>query len=587
MNKRNLIKTLLCLFFLALIAIAAYSFYWSAQKPFTLDEVIMIRTSTKITTMGPGAYLLGIVDGAELLPHPPLYDYINAFIIRYLGSSEYILRSHGILFYICTLIVLLMLIKHVFSYDKEKVKIGLFIAASIYIINPLIIQYSILIDGDSAITMFLITLFVYLFIRYEQLEGSKFVCSRYILALVLCTCLMIKELTPFLIAGSIVIFRLIQKNSRKLIADLLITIMGGFLLFWLIWSVYCHFTGTNILAFLEHTIFAKSGAMTPAFIARQLNPMVFLRSIRFIFYWPTAALSFLILASFFGFFLRFVKSRTLTKEGIVFILSAVIFVAYHFGKASVEMVKYQYTIYPLFIFAVAWFFVNIVNFNYKLEDRNVFKMLLFGFICVFLLSVYYYKLGDYILLMFSLPKVFYVQYFAPILVSAIAWFVLFKRRAGYSCLPLSLLFCIYPISIGLNLNQTAPYTTSSSWMNYGERGFKQTVDFLKENIRPGTTLIARGDICYYLKYFHGKDLHVLSIGHVYADTYKERDYAKLVEIFSDDNVGYLVFDNIWFRARYSDNFLAAINHFFVIEKEIGNFVILSRKGVEKGSSLNI
>jgi len=195
-HKAILLSTLFLI-----LTVTFISFFHSVPKPFTLDETMMIRAFGKLNTMGPKAFHPGYEGGGgEELSHPLLYDYMNAIIVKFFGPSEIVLRGTGAIFFFLTLFILLYFVYLIFKKNRDELKIALFITSTLYLINPLIIQQSIIIIGDNNIFTFFFVLFSCLFYKYESLSGKGFILSRFKLAACLTVLFLIKEVTPIFLS---------------------------------------------------------------------------------------------------------------------------------------------------------------------------------------------------------------------------------------------------------------------------------------------------------------------------------------------------------------------------------------------------
>jgi len=583
LNSRGIILLIAAVFILAVVSV---SFYFSIPKPFTLDEAPMVRMAEKITLMGPKTFLPE-PGGGEPLAHPPLYDYMNALVIKLFGAGETALRGVGLFFYILSLVVLIIFTRSVFRKSPHEKNIASLIVASLYLVNPLIIQSSILIDGDSGISAFLILLFCLLFYIFDGYEGRNFFYSRFILALVLAVSLMIKELTPVFLSAGIILYRVFCRDFKKLLLDVFFTVGTAVCLFWAGWHLYCFFSGTDPLAFLKYTLLKKGGKVTPTFLFKQVT-LLFMTG-KWPFYWPSAPFSLLVFAAFFYRLKVFFKEKALKSEDFAFISATVIFIPYQFVKPSLEMMKYQYPAYPLFVFAVTWLVMRVVFTGERQKkmpgqsettNRDYTKIVYTFFIFLMIFSAYYYKMGDHILVLWNrLPMQFYLSYYLPLFCGIVIFRLLFKEWRWQKSLICALAVFIYPINIGLNLNQTAAYTTSATWMNYGERGFMETVEYLGKHANPKILLLARKDICYYLNYKYKLDFPV----YYPTPLFKEKDGSKLIWLFENVPVEYFVFDRISSVRRANKDIFSIIDRYFFAEKSFGDFIILKNKRFAGGT----
>ncbi|MBN1353986.1 MAG: glycosyltransferase family 39 protein, partial [Candidatus Omnitrophica bacterium] len=491
----NPTKTLLSLIAIIFISVTVISFRYSIIKPFTLDEIEEARMAQKIPVMGTKTFHPD--GGKEDLGHPLLYSYTNAVFYILFGSSEIALRSYGALFFALSLVVLLLMFREACP-GRVFLRSAMFIGGFLYALNPLLIQHSMLLNADNNISAFAIICFVYLFFKFEKYSGREFIKSRAIIALAIAFNYMCKEVTPTFLMASVIAYRAINRDKKKLVIDAL-TIVAGMAIFWGIWLLYCHFSNTDILSFIKFTAMKKGKKVTIHFLLRNFQHVFVL--LKWPFYWTGAPFFLVVFIYMLDRLKAFVRKLKLEREDFVLLAGCFMFTPFVFVKASIDMMKYQYPSIPVFIFCITFFLLKTAGFPeaHTGNLKNELKRLAFLFF-IFLIpaSVAYYFMGDYILAIWSpyskyLGGKFYVYYYTPIVLVSIVMWAAFRKRGFYVTVIWSLLLCVYPINIGLNLNQTKPYTTAEGFLNYGESGLTDTVNYLREHVDTGKLLIARKD----------------------------------------------------------------------------------------------
>ncbi len=560
----------------SILAVTIISFGSSIHKPFTLDEIEEARMAEKINIMGPKTYLPKPEGGGEPLTHPLLYSYVNGLIFKFFGAGEVALRGHGVFWYILSLVVLLRLVKVTLDDIPGYSKSAILLASSLYLLNPLLIQHSMLINNsDNNILAFAIILFVYLFFIFEKKTSISFLQSRLILALVVCFSFMCKEITPVFLMLSVIIYRLINREFKKLWMDLVFNIGLGVLLFCLAWYLYCHFTGTDILAFIKFTIVGKGKKVTLDFLLGQFK--YFFLIWKWPLYWASAPFFALVFIALFERLKIFIRTRRLAGEDFVLLSAIVIFTPYHFVKASIDMMKYQYPTYPLFIFIITWLIQKRLfhTGSDRARSPGEYKKLIYVIVVLLVIfSPWYYIVGDYIMILWNKVSFqFLARYYIPIIIGLVSIRALFRKWGSYRTTLCALLIFIYPINIGLNLNQTRDYTTAVVWLNYGEKGIIETAEHLKANADPRFILYARKDIDYYLRYRHGVNIRTRAPTYVFLT----RDEKILNALFERVPIQYFVFDRVSSVQRANKDILFILNRYFFLEKRCGDFVILKHK----------
>lgn len=569
---------------LFILGVSVISFRYAIYKPYTLDEVEEARMTRKINEIGPATFHSSAQGGGgEDLSHPLLYSYVNAVFFKFFGPREVSLRGHGLLWFLFSLIILVLLSKNAFKGGAGGGAAAIFSAVSLYLLNPLLIQHSLILNNsDNNISAFAILLFVYLFFKFEERREADFIRTRLLLALVVAFNYMCKELTPTFLMLSVVLYRLINREFRKLILELILTIGLGLVIFCVIWAGYCFFTNTDVLAFIKFTTMRKGKKVTLEFILRQFK-FFFI-----IWKWPVYWVSFpffaLVFICVFERVKAFLKEKALNRVDFVVLASVFMFAPYIFVKPSIDMMKYQYPVYPLLVFLITWLMITKVFYPLqarsfdmacpaiKLPSRELFVY--FSALVIFAGSWWYYQIGDYILILWGrLPLRFLAGYYIPVTILVVLFGLFFRKWGWYRSALCSLFLSIYPINAGLNFVQTADYTTAESWLNYGERGQMDAVEYLRARIDKRMTQYIRKDLDYYLRYRCGIEFTVSDPTMIF----RVADEGALNAIFRSADIQYFVFERTSSVQRANPDILNILGKYFLVEKQCGDFVILRHK----------
>jgi len=567
-NVKKAVGLFLALF---IVSVAILSFTYSIQKPYTLDEVEEARMAEKINKMGPATFFHTEGGGNEDLSHPLLYSYTNAVFYRLFGPGEISFRGYGVVFFMLSLAVLILFVREAFKSEKHLVRPAAALAGLIYIINPLLIQHSMLLNADNNISAFAILLYVYFFYKFEDADEKYFIKNRIILACLVAFNFMCKEVTPIFLMASVIAYRLIRRELKKFIADLFLNIALGLLIFWGVWSMYCLTTGTDILAFIKFTAMKKSKSITAGFLIRQLGH--FFTLMKWPFYWAGASLFILVTINILRRAGSYIRTKGLSvREDFPILASVFMFTPFIFIKPSIDMMKYQYPAFPVFIFCVVFFLIKDLRLD-DIADKAGMKFYIAAAILMPLLGFWYFAVGDYILSIWNkMQPLFYLKYYVP-LAAVIGLSVAALKKFGvFRAALLGTVFMIFPVNIGLNLNQTRDYTTSECWLNYGERGLSETVQYLKDRVKPGMLIYCRNDIGYYLNYRYNTNVD-------YRETawlFRGADINKVAGAFREDIV-YFVFDKISSFVKTNKLVFDILGNDFFVEKQFGDFVVLRSK----------
>ncbi len=585
----NLCRTLNKYFLLAglaaAMAMALYSFHYSLDKPFTLDETDIANRSHMITLAGPrGPEIAMGGDRGEAMPHPPLYEYLIAAVFKLFGETETSARAFGVLCFALIGCILHLTIRELLRGETEELKefAGTF-GLILFLVNPLLLQHTLLIDADTTCIAVLTALFGYVFVRYEREEGKVFYKSRALLAMIFAAAYLSKEITPTFISMGLIGYRLLNRQWKKMAIDFIGVVLLGLVLAWTVWGLYCVLTGTDILIFLKQQYVWRVKRLDNwAFYKKVFQTIVPIS--RWPLFWMTAPFFLALVFSLVWRLIRFVRARTLERADYLFLTATLIWIPYLLVKPSVDMMKYQHPIYPLFIAGVAYCFGQALKpFLRTLEEKPWILTVFWAVSCALALGLtfYYLKLGDYILYLWENLnswrwKAINVRYFIPIgvVLAVVTAVSLFKKRGFKVLFFIACFWLIVPISAALNIHQTAKYTTAESWLNYGEVGMRDALEYLSENIRPGTVNALRKDFYYYMRYRY----EIPGYKHfAVEDVFKLRGQENIAAFMKSGSAPeYILLDRTFWVHPPPGDMEKVFMRYYRKEKEIGSFIIFKK-----------
>jgi hypothetical protein len=566
-----------------LVLTAVLAILPALHKPFTLDETEIAYRAHYIVQKGPKTFL----DGSHYIAHPPLYEYTVAGLFRLFGETEFPPRAFGLLLFILsgfffkgTLTELLR------NEDPVLRRAAVYSGVLLYAVNPLLIQHALVLDADTSGTALFTMIFAYCFTRMEAREGERQWPLRVGQALAIALAFLSKEITPIFIFGGVFVYRITGRQWRKLLSDVLTVFVPGVLLAWGIWWIYCLATGTDVMAFLKYTLFKKtSRALDPGLLRR-----VFLnldRIFRWPLYWMSAPFFILLAVTILRRIVLFVMTRKTRPEDALWMIAAVVWVPYLLFKGSIDMMKYQHPIYPLFMASIIVGCVGV--FRSRAEDldaalRDAWWVMPAVAAGAAVVVWHYSGIGDYILWQWDHPEAprylhFLNLYYRPLAAAfgvGIVLCVLGRLKVVEAILAVSLLFCA-PVNAALNMNQTAEYTTAESWMNYGEKGMKEAVEYLSQIIRPGSTVSIRDDLRYYLDIRKDlQDLKYQGLRYLLVS----RDLPLLEKYLAAGVLEVVVIDRVsllGLNEKNSSQGFALFGRYYYLDREIGSFKIYRPK----------
>jgi hypothetical protein len=225
----------------ALVGLALWLIAGQIARPFVYDDVSFILGARAVADTGKPfgnqGYLLHLYWEREqwALWHPPLYIYLLGATVRLFGDSERAARGIG---------VACLVLAAVFAFDlarrlvldrggsASRALVAGVVAVALYVLNPLAIQASMVLDIDNTILMVLIAGFVWLTVR---LPGRWSLGTMLGLSLVFALTLWAKMTTPLAVAAALVFTRLFQEVGWRGALQAIVVVVTGTVLFVVTW----------------------------------------------------------------------------------------------------------------------------------------------------------------------------------------------------------------------------------------------------------------------------------------------------------------------------------------------------------------
>src|SRR4051812_29867954 len=205
----------------ALVGFALWLIDWQIDRPFVYDDVSFILGARAVADtgrpFGNQGYLLHLHWQRDqwALWHPPLYIYLLGGVVRVFGDSERAARSIGVGCLVLAAGLAFELARRTVlsrGGSGERALAAGVLAVALYIVNPLAIQASMVLDIDNTILMVLLGVMVWLALR---LPGSWRRSTIVGLALLFAVSLWAKMTTPLVLAVALVFTRLFQGIGRR------------------------------------------------------------------------------------------------------------------------------------------------------------------------------------------------------------------------------------------------------------------------------------------------------------------------------------------------------------------------------------
>ncbi|MBF0216289.1 MAG: glycosyltransferase [Candidatus Omnitrophica bacterium] len=560
---------------LAFILFSAVMFSFSIAKPFNLDETDFAIAAQSVIK-DPAIFSKDPDIG---LWHPPVYIYSLALAFKMFGENTVVARGLGVLYYFLGFIFLLLTCRELFK-GKEFYLITL-IAGAFYLINPILIQYSMLIDIDGGLLMLSTIAFAYFFIRYNN-EGMT-VRKLVFLGVLIGCMLLIKFTTPPLIAPAIFLFYLSRRDYKgALINTFLIFIIGSTLAFSL-WYIYCLIFHVDMLFPIHYTFSTKMSQGGLGLSANKVGMVLI--SLVFFIKWVSPAFVILMAGSALARVRTCVLNKISGNIDFLLMLGSLVFVFYLYYFPRMAMMKYQTPLYPVSIILISSFIYDTAIKNVLIDKRG-FKII--GALVAITTAYHTFLLPhDPLKLMLygrsALPPFLTDKPFLLAALSlgpflAVPLFLYFTSTKGkiFSSFILGLFIIAFASEVSLDIKQASNYTTANSWNNYGEKGEAETISYLNERLGPDEPFVARKDIGYYLtKYPNGSTGRNFQYNYIFRAT-TEKDKAVALRSVIENNPRYIQID----ASCNPKNALELLWPFYDLDKSFNDFMILRRKDVK-------
>jgi hypothetical protein len=549
------------------------------DKPFNLDEPEEAVMGWKMASVGPKTFIPQSEGGEGMsVTHSLLYTFSHALVQRIFGHSEFPLRVYGLAHYLISFVFLMLILNEIIKGERVFKMWGVAAGSALYLLNPLLIQHSVVVNTDNNILTTAILIFVYFFARFEK--KKNLISARLVLALLLAVCFWAKEVTPAFLVFGMLMYRVLERDKRQFLLDFFWLSVLGVLLFWFTWWLYCFFTKTDVLGFVKFTLIGKSREAFSYKFIRHI-PSTWLVRWRWPIYWVSAPF-------FISVFILIVsRARSFIRTGKVHIIDSILLMTffmwtpYYFFKPNMDMMKYQYPSYPLLIVLIAWFFVELVR---KSPTAISFimntKKAVFIFIFLVALTFYYYQVGDYMLFLWTplykhLNYHFFPYYYLPLVTTLLIICIALRGPRVYNNLILAVIFFVVPINAGLDLNQAmAKYNTGEVYLNYGESGFSDTVDYLAKLVKDGDNTVMRHDLYYYLTVRRGIKIEQNIVPETLLGG---ADQNKLDSILAQLPLKYVVFHKLLKFIPLPKESFYTLGKYYFFKKRIGDFYIYEKK----------
>ncbi len=517
------------------------------KKLFVSDEVAFVRAAIGVATEGLPIYTGANNEVQYALWHPPLYVYLLGASFKMLGVHEWSARMLSVIFTLATLFIV-----YRFSKDISNSSTVTFCSCLLFLLNPLIVQGSMLIDIDNGILMFLLMLIIYV---YYKIDRTKKI-NLFFLGILFGIALWAKFPTPPLIIIGILVFNLSNKNLKKGITESLIIGSTGVALFLGTWFVYARFFNLPFLMPFAHS----SNYLNPGGTALNFL-LTHLWGLKNIIFWANPFFILLVLLVTAKRAKRYVTTGQLDIHDLLLIIGLLIFFQYFFvgSYQTQDFPRYFIPMMPLFSIVIADF---IYGFGRELEGKLLPVGLIFIILSIYILFV----LGDPILIdriIFETGSIYAIvtktaqTFLLYLLPFAISYFF-FKITRTKNAAVIAVFISLIALNVGLDISHLlADYSTGYF---HGERGMDKAIEYSRSYVRPDDAIIARDDVAYYLS---SKEYYYLP--------WDSKEFDKLV---SNKNITYIIInkEGYFTSLKYASVF-DRIDKDFEMKAQFGDFKI--------------
>ncbi|MCC6178617.1 MAG: hypothetical protein IT305_25205 [Chloroflexi bacterium] len=464
-------------------------------RPFVYDDVNFALGARAVAETGQPygnqGYLLHLYWLREqwALWHPPLYVYTLGLAVWLFGAAEEPMRGLGIT---CLLVAAALAFdlarRTVLAHGgtPTRAHLGGAIAVALYLLNPLAIQASMVLDIDNTLLLVLVTLTVWAAVRAPGLWGSRTIG---ILTVLFALALWSKLTTPLALGAAFAFTRLFQRTGWRGMLQALVVVAMGSALFVVTWIGVSALTGMPIDYTLD-VVRNEALESSQATRDRLVSLSAFANGAAPALLWIGPFSCLLFVSAGLPALWRLLRGRGLDATDLLVVLGAAIYLAY-IMKLAGGFPKYHVAMLPLWAAASGALVVRIA-------DRPTvpqYALLMLG------------TAGLYYWWMPSVPDVWGVGWNDDViwdllvrpglagLAFTVAWAAL-GRRSLLCSLPVALAILALGWSVGLDLGQRD--RPGSTTYFYGRYGNLLAADAVQSLLMPDETYVASKDVAWYL-----------------------------------------------------------------------------------------
>ena len=514
------------------------------NKPLVTDEVESVKVALALDKIGIPVIEVGS-EKQVMFHHSRVYHHMLASIFGWFGNGEFNARLLGLGSYLINGL-LIWLIARILASEK-KTSWAPFWATLFYLISPLAVQGSVLVDIDTTILTVCSTFFLYYLISTMQKPSAY---QGVALSVLWGGCLIVKVTTSLLL-GPLAALVHLQRGDWKRRCIFLLELFSIALLIYLAFTfIYSYSRGLDPLSPILH----KSARIVSGLSSEDSNILLswIKRSLRLILWVsPFALLLYLVAVS--QIWRSFLNNKVIDGPVLLALYTLTILVVYIAVKGS----GYGFPRYHLPMLPAMCVLIGLQVGRLRLTRGQI----LLALVLLVLQLAYYFQLNTdffYAAYTFHERTVLAVEpmpdaavglaktglaYLLPFFGAVVVFYLL--RPRGTAPVMLAAVVVFVPLSLSqIFIQKDTPYATNYM---YGESGIREAAVFMKDAVKSDQRIVCPTDLAYYLE--------------------RKQAYLSASEVFTDNSVGRLVADRQIRALAFRDGFFAH-QHFGKTLKEL-------------------
>jgi hypothetical protein len=341
-----------------------------------------------------------------------------------------------------------------------------------------------------------------------------------------------KEFTPYFILPALGLFLWLRDGFLRAVVVTAQIGLCGTAVFVATWTLYCAATGVPPFSFWEFSVVNK--ALSHSFHEQRTLSGAYDKLLDHTARWLTPALLALLLAAIGARGSALWRGHRVQPSDLLWFYVAVFWAITNLHMYSAP--RYQFPLYSVVAVLVAGFLYDVLEEG--VDARHIMFAVGAGAVVAIGMAL---ALEDPLLIL-SRGQYLALGLALPLAACAVLLAGLGVRPWTGSGSVLLLLALLTASSLSLSVKQSRAYTTAVSWGGqYGERGFNETLAYLRANIG-NTVPVIRKDLAYYLILDQPERQRAWVYSKIFRDLGEPGGAEKLATVLTREDVHYLVID---------------------------------------------